>query len=64
MWPIGITVLQSDPAEGLTWPLYAQGIEAWQSKQGTGGKPKTQILKIAHFNDAYKVGDQKVKVWC
>ncbi|KAJ7511422.1 Metallo-dependent phosphatase [Mycena galericulata] len=73
---LGVYVRNCSPEKGLTWDIYDQGIERWRNKKAnkhTGsdhgppppyqpetGKSGTTVLRIAHFNDVYRVSDQKI----
>ncbi|KAH8107089.1 Metallo-dependent phosphatase [Cristinia sonorae] len=55
---IGLKMTTTDH-KGLTWPQYNQSIALWRGENLTP-EPTEPLkeLKIAHFNDVYKVSDQ------
>ena len=61
---VGVVVNDCPPETGLTWEIYSKAIAHWvETKDGKGPTPgSTTKLQIAHFNDVYQVGDQKVQV--
>lgn len=61
---VGVVVNKCATNTGLTWDVYSKGIAHWAEKKNGGGSPGSAgtKLSIAHFNDVYQVGDQKVKI--
>ncbi|PPR01109.1 hypothetical protein CVT24_000405 [Panaeolus cyanescens] len=58
-------VVHKCPTDGLSFETYMKGIAHWTEKQSNDLAPASGLstkLCIAHFNDVYQVGDQKVKV--
>ncbi|KAK1227919.1 hypothetical protein PQX77_009058 [Marasmius sp. AFHP31] len=60
---LGVVVNDCPAETGLTWEIYSKGIAHWVKKQNKSPTPgSATTLSIAHFNDVYQVGDQKVKI--
>ncbi|PPQ85046.1 hypothetical protein CVT24_010225 [Panaeolus cyanescens] len=56
---LGVVVNKCSPQTGLSFETYSKGIARWVENGASSSPTK---LSIAHFNDVYQVGDQKIKV--
>lgn len=63
---LGVTVEDCPAQTGLTWKIYAEGLEHWHKLTGgswqTEDESDSMKLCITHFNDVYQVSDQTIDV--